>query len=83
MTDVLAPGWLTVAEAAGLTGYTEVHMQRLARLGQVTARKVGRQWVIDRASLLTWKETAKPGPKRRRVYASTVAKPGPKKKRTE
>jgi excisionase family DNA binding protein len=80
MTDILAPGWLTVAEAAGLTGYTEAHIQRLARQGEVTARKVGRQWVIDRASVLAWHKTAKRGPKPRRVYASTVAKPGPKRK---
>jgi excisionase family DNA binding protein len=81
MTDILAPGWLTVTEAAALTGYSKIHMQRLARLGQVTARKIGRQWVIDRESLLSWKAAARPGRKPRRVYESTVAVSGPKRKR--
>ena len=80
--DILPAGWLTTEEAQALTGYGEYHLSRLARSGQVTARKIGgRVWLFERESLTAYKAAARPGRKPRRVYASTVAIPGPKKKR--
>jgi|WetSurMetagenome_2_1015567.scaffolds.fasta_scaffold1351521_1 excisionase family DNA binding protein len=80
MTDILAPGWLTTEEAQALTGYTVDHLQRLARGGQVTARKIGDSWLFDRESLTTYQAAARPGPKRRRNHTTANTKPGPKPK---
>lgn len=79
MTDILAPGWLTTEEAQALTGYTVDHLQRLARGGQVTARKIGDAWLFDRENLTAYQRAARPGPKRRN-YATATTKAGPKPK---
>lgn len=61
---IILSNWLTTAEAQEATGYSVAHLQRLARDGTVTARKLaGRVWVFDRAALLAHRETAKSGPK--------------------
>jgi len=44
--------WLTTEQAAELTGYTQVYMRQLALRGQVEAVKAGRDWLLNRASLL-------------------------------
>lgn len=67
MSDILPAGWLTREQAEELTGYSEDHLTRLARGGQVTARKLaGQIWLFEQESLLTYKATARPGPKRKR-----------------
>jgi excisionase family DNA binding protein len=48
-------GWLNTTEAAQLTGYTQAYMRMLAHKGEVDARKVGRDWLIKRKSLLAYK----------------------------
>lgn len=48
-------GWITVQEAATLTGYTTAHIRYLNRKGKLEARKTGRDWLILRASLLAYK----------------------------
>ena len=43
--------WLTIKEAATLAGYHENHIRRLARSGEVKARKVVIVWLVSRKSL--------------------------------
>lgn len=48
-------GWISTAEAADLTGYTAVYIRRLAKGKRIEAVKTGRDWLINRASLLAYK----------------------------
>jgi excisionase family DNA binding protein len=43
--------WLTTAEAAELTGYHVKYVRRLVREGKIAARKRGRDWWVDKASV--------------------------------
>ncbi len=52
-------GWITTDEAQRLTGYTRAHIRYLAGHGLVKARKVGRDWVVSRESLLAHVEEMK------------------------
>jgi len=64
--------WISTSEASELTGYAQGHVRRLARDGVVEARKVTpRAWVINRRSLLDYRETAKPG-RPREIGASSA-----------
>jgi len=61
--------WIGVSEAARLIHYHPEQIRRLARAGKVKARKVVIVWLVDRASVLTYKRQAekrraKTGPKR-------------------
>jgi excisionase family DNA binding protein len=47
--------WLNTTEAAELTGYSQAYMRMLARRGEVEARKVGRDWLLNRQALLAFK----------------------------
>lgn len=47
--------WITTKEAARLTGYTAVYIRRLIRTKRVNALKRGRDWLIDRLSLMAYK----------------------------
>jgi len=47
---------LTTPEACELTGYSQRYIWQLCQEGKVAARKVLRDWLIDRDSLLVWKE---------------------------
>lgn len=53
MTDKPGIGeeWLTTEQAAALTGYSQAYMRQLAGK-RVTAIKAGRDWLLQRASLL-------------------------------
>lgn len=48
-------GWVTTRQAAELSGYTIVYVRRLVKKGRVEATKTGRDWLINRASLLAYK----------------------------
>ena len=66
----MAETWISVTEAARLTGYSRKQILRLVRAGKVKARKIVTVWQIDRASLLAYlrkmaKLGAKTGPKPR------------------
>jgi excisionase family DNA binding protein len=50
--------WLTVREAAKLSGYDPEHVRRLVREGKVTARKISIVWLVDRTSLLVYLDKA-------------------------
>lgn len=43
---------LTVQQAAALLGNTVQHVRLLARAGQLKAKKIGRDWIIDRDSVM-------------------------------
>ena len=42
---------ISVKEAAELTGYSRMHVARLIKDGKISARKIGRSYVVDRSSL--------------------------------
>jgi len=46
--------WLTTFEAAKVSGYHPERIRELAREGKVIARKWGRDWQIDSASLTNY-----------------------------
>ncbi len=47
MTD-----WLSVEEAAELTGYNREYVRQLIRRGEIAAEKKGWQWWVDQASII-------------------------------
>jgi excisionase family DNA binding protein len=58
--------WITVLEAASLSGYHPEYMRELIRSQRVKARKFGPLWQVSRSSLLEFlKEVKKSGDKRR------------------
>ena len=50
-----AAGWVTTDEAQMLVGYSRPYLRQLANRGRIEARKVGRDWLIERASVLELK----------------------------
>jgi excisionase family DNA binding protein len=62
----MAEQWLTVNEAAEISGYHPEHIRELLRDGKIKkTRKYGPLWQVDRVSLLVYvKETEKLGKKR-------------------
>ena len=54
----MADEWLTVNEAADLSGYHPEHVRRLVRQGAVTAKKFSIVWMVYRKSLLAYLEKA-------------------------
>ena len=44
--------WITVSQAAQLTGYNDEHITRLCRQGKIEARKYSIVWQVNRDSLL-------------------------------
>ena len=47
--------WVTTKGAADLTDYNVNYLRDLLRKGRVEARKLGRDWLINRESLLAYK----------------------------
>jgi excisionase family DNA binding protein len=47
---------ITTREAQALTGYDPAYIRHLAKQGKILARKVGRDWLIDLASLQAYKQ---------------------------
>ncbi len=58
--------WISVEEAAELSGYNVQHIRRLIRTKQVTAEKKGLMWWVDRKSLLDYLKDAKKSDDQRR-----------------
>jgi len=50
--------WLTVQDAAKLSGYRADHLRELIRNGKVDARKFGPIWAVNRQSLLSYMNEA-------------------------
>jgi hypothetical protein len=61
--NALREGWLTSAEAAEVAGCSTARIRQLCLGGLVESQKIGRDWLVNRDSLLAYKLTAKPGPK--------------------
>lgn len=55
MNEPIAQGWITMAEAAGLSGYSPAYVRRLANRGRIEGRKVGNGWLIKKQSLEAYK----------------------------
>lgn len=58
--------WLTVEEAAQLTGYNPEQIRRLARAGRIQSQKFGIVWMILKPSLLAYLEEKGHGPQPKR-----------------
>jgi excisionase family DNA binding protein len=57
MTDnVNHTDWITTSEAAELTGYSPHYVRRLMRKNRVLAKKWGNTWMINKQSLLDYKQ---------------------------
>ena len=54
MSEPVTQGWVDVKTAAELSGYSVPYVRQLAQHERVEARKVGRDWLIERASLLAY-----------------------------
>ena len=53
--------WLTVNEAAKVSGYHPEYVRQLIREGKVNAKKFSIVWMVDKESLLTYmKDQEKP-----------------------
>jgi len=53
--------WLTVNEAAQLSGYHPEHVRRLIRQGSVEAKKFSIVWMVSKDSLLNYiRDSQKP-----------------------
>ncbi len=50
--------WLTVGQAAKLSGYNADHLRELIREGKIKAHKFSIVWMVDRDSLLAYKAKA-------------------------
>jgi hypothetical protein len=48
--------WVNTTEGAALTGYAQGTVRMLARTHRVTARKVGRDWLVERRGLLEYRD---------------------------
>ena len=59
----IAEEWITTAEAKSLTGYNAEHIRRLVRTGKVKAKKWGKEWMVEKNSLLTYVESEGRGPR--------------------
>jgi excisionase family DNA binding protein len=60
--------WISVSEAAQITGYTPEHIRRLVSSGKVKGQRFASVWQVDRRSLLAYVKAAeklgeKRGPK--------------------
>jgi excisionase family DNA binding protein len=55
--------WITTLEAKSLTGYNSEHIRRLVRAGKVKAKKWGREWMVEKNSLLAYVESEGRGPR--------------------
>ena len=54
--------WITTLDAAQITGYNVEQIRRLARTGKITSKKWGKEWMIDKTSLLEYIKTEGRGP---------------------
>jgi len=59
--------YITVAQAAQLSGLSTGHIARLLRTGEIEGIKPGRDWLLRRSAVMAYlREERKPGPKRSR-----------------
>ncbi len=46
--------WVTTTQAAELSGYHRDHIRRLIRNDEIEAKKWGRDWMVNRKSLIDY-----------------------------
>ena len=51
--------WITVSEAAKLSGYHPEHVRRLVREGAISAKKFSIVWMVNRDALLAYIKSQK------------------------
>ena len=68
--------WISTEAAGDLSGFSRAYLRRLIKAGRILARKVARDWLINRESLLdykrrmdalgpqkfNWRRSRRPGP---------------------
>lgn len=64
MTDELGENWMTVKETAVLKEVAESAVRLALITGRLQGRKVGRDWLVNRASVVAWVPQRR-GPKRK------------------
>ena len=57
--------WITVSDAAEVSGYNEEHVRRLLRDGSIVGRKFGIVWQVKRSSMLSYLSKAQSSDDRR------------------
>ncbi|MGA7193599.1 MAG: helix-turn-helix domain-containing protein [Anaerolineales bacterium] len=57
--------WITVGQAAKLSGYNEEHIRRLLRNGEITGRKFGILWQVNHLSMIAFLSKARSSEDRR------------------
>jgi excisionase family DNA binding protein len=57
--------WLTVQQAAKLSGYHAEYLRIIVRMGKLVAHKFGPVWAISKKSLLSYLKTAEKSDDRR------------------
>ena len=58
MTINSGEDWLSVSEAAELSGYNPEHITRLIRQGRIDARKFSIVWMVNHESLMKYVKKA-------------------------
>ena len=77
MVEPITKGWIITTEAKALTSYSAAYLRRLCNRGRVEARKVGRDWLIKRESLLAYKAQMDAlGPQRHNPWRESLAQQG-------
>ena len=56
--------WITPQEAVELSGYHIKHIRRLLNAGKIDGKKWGRDWMVNRPSLLNYRELEGRKPKK-------------------
>ena len=62
----MAEDWLTVTQAAEVSGYHAERVRELIREAKIEARKFGPLWQVNRASLMAYVKAAKKSTDKRR-----------------
>ena len=57
--------WITVGQAAKLSGYNEEHIRRLLRDGSIAGRKFGIVWQVNHSSIMAYLSEAQESKDRR------------------
>lgn len=56
--------WLTTTEAAELRGVSRRRITQLLAAGRIAGRKLGRDWMVDAASLAAWEPMERGRPRK-------------------
>lgn len=68
-------GWISTREGAELTGYNVKYLRYLISQGRILARKVARDWLVNRESLLAYKlRMDRLGPQKHNPWRSDLNK---------